>query len=483
MKTYWEKLINHIEHVPSSFTWHEKDVVTKEDLLLKVNEISTVLKKYSIKGKLVAIISDNNVNQFCSILACGLLGGIPCPRGTPNYSDDNEAYNSKFNFISIVDSNGIDIHTGLSKIEIPKILEIDTIAMGYSTSGSTGGRTKIVFQSHDQLFRTELSINDRVKISQNGNELILTPFDNAYWFGRVRCCLAVGSSVCFAPPPINPLKAIKLLKNFTFTGLSCDTPLFSMLFDLESRSACTNLKRLSYLKVASAPLCQVRTRRFYSPEFSAKTKIYFNYGLTEAMRCCILVLPKEIDKLGSVGRPLEGVEIKIHDKGKNVHTKPNVNGEILTKGKHLSLGYDNFKDWDNRLFQGYFRTKDDGYLDADGFVYINGRIDDAINRGGKIIQPKIIEDLIKKYFLIECYIIGSPAKSSNSVTEVPVLITEEKAIENEDFLAIKGKIKNVLGPAFVPTEMYKVPKVPRTNNGKVKRLELKTWLGKKYETS
>lgn len=113
------------------------------------------------------------------------------------------------------------------------------------------------------------------------------------------------------------------------------------------------------------------------------------YGLTETSP--VITVDTEY-RTGSVGRPIPGVEVKIAD-----------DGEILTRGPHVMLGYWNLPEATaDVLRDGWFYTGDLGRQDEDGFVYITGRKKEIIvTSGGKNVAPQMLEGLLTQHPLIE----------------------------------------------------------------------------------
>lgn len=118
---------------------------------------------------------------------------------------------------------------------------------------------------------------------------------------------------------------------------------------------------------------------------SAGITILEGYGITECSPV-VSVNRLELNKLGTVGKALEGVEIKIAD-----------DGEILVKGPNVMKGYNKMeKETSQALKDGWFYTGDIGTLDTDGFLTITDRKKDIIiTSGGKNIAPQKIENLLK----------------------------------------------------------------------------------------
>jgi len=116
------------------------------------------------------------------------------------------------------------------------------------------------------------------------------------------------------------------------------------------------------------------------------------YGMTEAASQ-ISANPFELRKVGSVGRAA-GPEIAIMD-GAGRTLASGEHGEIMLRGPNMSRGYYNDEAATRTAFRnGWFRTGDLGYLDADGYLFIVGRIKDVINRGGQKISPLEVEEVL-----------------------------------------------------------------------------------------
>jgi long-chain acyl-CoA synthetase len=125
------------------------------------------------------------------------------------------------------------------------------------------------------------------------------------------------------------------------------------------------------------------------------------YGLTETSPV-IAVNTLQHNRIGAVGRPLDGVKLTIAE-----------DGEILTSGPHVFKGYFNKPEETAAAFSDeWFRTGDIGYLDADGYLFITDRKKDLIKTSaGKYVAPQAIEGLLSKSEYIEqAVVIGDKRK-------------------------------------------------------------------------
>lgn len=151
------------------------------------------------------------------------------------------------------------------------------------------------------------------------------------------------------------------------------------------------------------------------------------YGLTETSP----VLTAEAEnkhKPGSIGYPLDNVEIKIDNPDKEGV------GEILAKGPNIMLGYYNDEKKTKEAFKdGWFRTGDFGYKDDEGFIFITGRKNDIIVlRNGKNVYPQELEFLISKLpYTSECMVFAR--NESNTDTLLMAKIVYNKEVMEKDY--------------------------------------------------
>ncbi|MBP5210483.1 MAG: long-chain fatty acid--CoA ligase, partial [Bacteroidales bacterium] len=145
---------------------------------------------------------------------------------------------------------------------------------------------------------------------------------------------------------------------------------------------------------------------------AAKMNIFEGYGLTETSPVIAVNNPKEgINKIGTVGTIIEGTEIKFAD-----------DGEILTKGPHVMLGYYKNPEQTAQAIDsdGFFHTGDIGYMEEGRFLKITDRKKEIFKlSNGKYIAPQAIETLINQSYLFDnCIIIGESQKFASAIITV-----------------------------------------------------------------
>ena len=189
------------------------------------------------------------------------------------------------------------------------------------------------------------------------------------------------------------------------------------------------------------------------------------YGMTEAASQ-IAANPFELRKIGSVGRAA-GPEIAIMDEtGRALASGEH--GEIMLRGPNMSRGYYNDEAATQAAFRdGWFRTGDLGYLDADGYLFIVGRIKDVINRGGQKVSPLEVEEVLLGHpAVLEAGVFAVPhPKLGENVAAVVVLRPNSEATSDQ----LRQFARKRLAAYKVPSLIRSVAALPKGASGKVKR--------------
>jgi len=189
------------------------------------------------------------------------------------------------------------------------------------------------------------------------------------------------------------------------------------------------------------------------------------YGMTEAASQ-IAANPFDLRKIGSVGRAA-GPEIAIMDETGRMLASGE-RGEIMLRGPNMSRGYYNDEEATRAAFRnGWFRTGDLGYLDADGYLFIVGRIKDVINRGGQKISPLEVEEVLLAHpAVLEAGVFAVPhAKLGENVAAVVVLRPDSEATSDQ----LRQFARKRLAAYKVPSVITSVAALPKGASGKVKR--------------
>ncbi|HET6970917.1 MAG TPA: class I adenylate-forming enzyme family protein [Phenylobacterium sp.] len=179
--------------------------------------------------------------------------------------------------------------------------------------------------------------------------------------------------------------------------------------------------------------------------------------------------PKVRARLGSVGRPLPSVEIEVRGPAGET-LPPNVSGEVHVRGPQVAGEYLGRKLTDAG---GWFATNDSGWLDEDGYLFVEGRLDDVIVRGGENISPGEIEDVLRQHPAVaDVAVVGAPDDQWGEA--VAAFIAPAGAAPSTDELSawVKARLRSTKTPEiWVFRE-----ELPYNDTGKLLRRVLKAEL-------
>ncbi len=207
------------------------------------------------------------------------------------------------------------------------------------------------------------------------------------------------------------------------------------------------------------------------------------YGLTETSSTVALLGPEDHrlaaasddpavrDRLSSVGRPLPGVEVTIRDDDAN-EVPAGHPGEIWLRGEQVSGEY---LGRDSRLTaDGWFPTSDGGLLDADGYLFLSGRIDDVIIRGAENMSPGEIEDVLLTHVAVaDACAIGVPDRQWGERVVAAVVLHDGKSVEVGE---LQDLVRSQLRSSRTPEQIEFVPELPYNETGKLLRRVVRTLL-------
>ena len=183
------------------------------------------------------------------------------------------------------------------------------------------------------------------------------------------------------------------------------------------------------------------------------------YGLTETSSTVCVLTPADHReatasddptvraRLGSVGRPLPTVEVDIRDpEGRPV--EPGDRGEVWVRGEQVAgeyLGRPALTD------DGWFRTRDAGWIDAHGFVYLDGRLDDVIVRGGENLSPGEIEDALMQHPAVaEAAVVGVPDAEWGEAVAAAIVVEPNASVTASELQEwVRARLRSTKAPQVI----------------------------------
>ncbi len=203
-----------------------------------------------------------------------------------------------------------------------------------------------------------------------------------------------------------------------------------------------------------------------------KAKIYIMYGTTEASTRLTTLPSEDLErKEGSMGIPIEGVELKIIDEN-GQKLGPHQEGELIAKGPNITSGYWKNEELTRRtIIDGWFHTGDIVKRDEEGYYYHIGRKDFIFKSGGEKIVPAAIEKVLKEIEGVkDAAVIGIEDLYRGNRICAALIKENGLSITPEEILL---KCQNRLNPLWVPHEIIFMESYPKTSSGKIRYGPLK----------
>jgi len=352
----------------------------------------------------------------------------------------------------------IDGKNDYSKNEIKK----NDYAYLVYTSGTTGKPKGIAVTHENVLFSTK-NIVDVLQYKKSDREILPLPLSHSFGLGCLHTGLFVGSTIILHKNSTNVENILKSIsENQATTLASVPATLSKMVenFHDKTKNSCENLRLII---TNSTAISETTVKKIIGILKTGKISTY--YGLTEASRSSFMIFDGEVSKYNSVGHPAPNVQIKIE--GDDLDG----NGEICIKGQNVINNYWKNEEMDGNIENGWLKTSDIGHFDKDGFLYLDGRIDDMINVSGEKVNPSEIEMIVNEIGGIEESIaIGIPHETFGQVVKLFAKKTNESKIQESEVIAYCIKR---LERYKVPVNIRFIDEFPRTEYGKIKRYELK----------
>jgi len=343
----------------------------------------------------------------------------------------------------------------------------DDVALVLHTSGTTS-RPKIVPLSHRNLGASARNVATALRLGPADRCLNLMPLFHIH--GIVAALLATvasgGSITC--TPGYRDAGFARLLAELQPTWTTAVPSMYqAILSELAALPAGIAAGRLRFARSSSAALPPAVMREL---EAALRAPVIEAYGMTEAAhQMASNPLPPGVRKPGSVG-VAAGPQVAILDEA-SVPLAAGLTGEIAIRGDNVTGGYERNPEANAQSFvDGWFRTGDQGYLDADGYLYLTGRLKEIINRGGEKVSPREVDDALLEHPSVAqavAFAVAHPTMGEDVAAAVVLKPGAQASAE-----AIRASLFGRLAEFKIPREVVVVPAIPKGPTGKVQRIGL-----------
>lgn len=472
--------------------FYEDKALTSTDLLNEVKCCASFLKKSNFKKGDVIFNALGNTLEFCVLLyAANALGIIVVPISTkikldgfailirqlmPKLVFFDECAQPFIKTLlpaeKCICNRLFADYRAYDKLEIGEnegISGSDTALLMF-TSGTTSAPKGAVI-SNDNIKAAVLAYRDGLDLSDEDSTILGVPIFHITGLSAILALfIDLGGSI-YLEKRFNAERILSLIREHSITFLHGSPTVFALLHSQYLKESSAKFDSLRSIACGAGRLNQGIIRSLNS--LFPNAQIHSIYGLTESTSPFTIYRGdvSKTEHCQSSGTPSLGAKIQVRDENGNV-LPANRTGMIFIAGPMVISKYYPETPENKKLFDGeYLNTGDVGYLSENGEIFIQDRVKDIINRGGEKVFCPEVESIISNFpNVVEVALV---AKKNELYGEVPVAFIIKQPNKDIDPDELKAYMQEHLASFQRPVEIFYVNCLPRTNNGKINKRELR----------
>lgn len=470
------------------------DKATNKDYTYGKMLIASLLLKThigAIKGKYVGILLPTSMGAMLAVLGTLMNGKIPVMINYATGAIENCRYaREKCGFKTVLTSKKLLEKLGLQPIDHMIFVEdilakvtivsklkaaltsklpfavlknmvhsgsVDEVSVILFTSGSEK-EPKAVQLTHKNILHNADTVPAMVSLDHNDVFMSILPMFHVFgltidfWLPTL-----IGASMVTYPNPLEYKTVSDLAREYKATFIAA-TPAFFYGYMQKSSPG-----DFATIRFAIAGADKLPDKVYEGFQKKHGIPIYEGYGTTETSPVISTNYPG-VHKLGSIGKPIPNVQVRIVDINTDKILGPNQEGKVLAKGDMVMLGYlGELEETSMRIRNGWYDTGDIGMFDDDGFLWHKGRLKRFVKVGGEMVSLVKVEDVLGRLLpenVICCVVdIPNPIKGSDVVAAV--------ATGDFDMHHVLKQLKKELPAIAVPRQFIVIEDIPMMASGKV----------------
>jgi fatty-acyl-CoA synthase len=363
-----------------------------------------------------------------------------------------------------------------------RTIRLEDDAYQMYTSGTTG-RPKGAVLTHGALSAHLAQVEPIAVLSPGERFLVVAPLYHAAAVITMFACVKWGGTL-YIQEDFNPFEVVRALDEEHVVGALLVPAMIQAMLVFVPDVAARKYEHLREIIYGASPIAEQTLRRaieVFRCDFAQA------YGMTETTAVLTALLPEHHkmalrgrpELLLSAGRPLAGIQLRVVDEH-DQPVPPGTLGEIVARGPNVMRCYWNSADASAEALRGgWMHTGDAGYLDSEGFLFVQDRVKDMIVSGGENIYPRTIEEVLFKHPAVaDVAVIGVPDKQWGETVKAIVVLKKGQQATAADLMEF---CRDKLGGFQRPRSIDFVQTLPRSASGKVLKKELRApfWAGEK----
>lgn len=474
---------------------YEGRSLTSSQFLNEVKCCASFLQKNDFKKGDVIFNALGNTVEFCALLyAANALGVIVVPISTKIKTDGfTNLLNQLMPKLVLFDEDvqpfvkqllpkekriSLRLFADYRAYDKLELMEDDSIkgsdtAVIMFTSGTTSAPKGAVI-SNDNLRAAALAYKDGLKLTSEDSTILAVPIFHITGLSAILALFVDLGGTIYLEKRFHADRILKIIRDHNVTFLHGSPTVFAILHSKYLKGGAVSLPSLRSIACGAGRLNEgiIRSLNKLFPN----AQIHSIYGLTESTSPLTIYRGdvSRTEKCMSSGTPSLGSKVQIRDEHGNI-LPAGETGLIYIAGDMVIKSYFPVNENTKKLFSGEFlNTGDVGYLSPSGELFIKDRVKDIINRGGEKVFCPEVESIISNFpNVVEVALV---AKKDELYGEVPVafILTQPGCEFKTDDL--KNYLHEHLASYQRPVDIYYVHELPRTNNGKINKRELRASL-------
>jgi long-chain acyl-CoA synthetase len=350
--------------------------------------------------------------------------------------------------------------------EVADVEGDDTAVLLY-TSGTTG-KPKGAALTHDNLRRNvEVTLANLIELDESDTLLGALPLFHS--FGQtcgLNCGMAAGARLSLIPR-FDPDKALEIIERDGVTIFQGVPTMYTAMLNSDRKDDFD----LSCLRLcmSGGSAMPGEIMRGFEEQFGCK--VLEGYGLSETSPVASFNHPDRERKEGSIGTPIEGIEMKVVDENRKDVDQGEV-GEIAIRGHNIMKGYWGREDATKESIDsdGWFYTGDMAYVDDEGYFFIVDRKKDLIIRGGYNVYPREIEEVLYEHDAVaECAVLGVPDEQMGEEVGAAVVLKSGEDASEDD---LREYVKEQVAGYKYPRKVWFEDELPKGPTGKILKKDI-----------
>ncbi|MBP9002827.1 MAG: long-chain fatty acid--CoA ligase [Candidatus Hydrogenedentes bacterium] len=342
----------------------------------------------------------------------------------------------------------------------------DTAVILY-TSGTTGAPKGAELSHFNMFFNAYFSARDIVQSRPGDVVLVTLPLFHSFGQTCLMNAGLVSGATLTMLPRFETEKAMRIIDRDRVTIVAMVPTMYFFILNFPEWQK-YDFSSIRMAVSGGAALPEEVHRRFKE---RYGITILEGYGLSETSPVASFTLPGEEVRVGSIGKPIWGVQMRIRrDDGS--FAPPGEVGEIVIRGHNVMKGYhNNSRATAAAIVDGWFLTGDIGKMDEDGYFYILDRKKDIIIRGGMNIYPREIEEVLYRHPKVrEASVVGVPDEARGEEVKAYVSPAAGETLTPEEVMEY---LKEHIARYKWPKEVVVLEDLPKGPTGKILKRELK----------